>query len=157
MNAQGYSEPKAQQKSEPKESWDKFWFSLPYKKHNSPVLQICFTRKVAIMVETRNFIHLHNRLHFYVHFLASMNYACLKQLFIIIILFGLGCKPVIISSSSFNVIPISLVGSEWTSDTNDTKSCLLQTNQGREFSSGLLLLNFAKYFRCSLYAGLYIK
>lgn len=93
------------------------------------MFQISFTRKVEIMVETGNFIPLHNRLHFYVHFLASMNNAFLKQLFMIITWFCLGCKPVTISSSCFNVIPISLVGSEWTSDTKDTKYCLLQTNQ----------------------------
>ena len=94
---------------------------------------------------------------FYVPSLTIMNNAFLKQSSKIIILFSLGWKRVIISSSSFNVISISVVGSEWTPDTNYTKSCLLQTNQGHEFSSCLFLFNFAKYFRCSLCVGLYIK
>lgn len=58
-------------------------------------------------------------------------------------------------SSSSNVTPISLVGSKSTSNTDDIKSPVLQTNSEHEFSSCLIMFSFVKYFRCSFYAAIY--
>lgn len=91
-----------------KESWDKFQSSLPHKMYHSPTFQIFLYREIcnnggnlklqpfAQQVTSFNALSL-----------ASTKNASLQQSFKTVILLGLRCKPVVISSSSFNVISVS--------------------------------------------------